>query len=100
MRFMHIPRTCGPPQARDVAAVIRVIPNGPTRAGSSRGLDLCTKTRWRGPLAMRLCYKSGSARKYLIFNEIPSREIFGRSSQALDFSGFGGYGRAAFNKVI
>jgi hypothetical protein len=45
-------------------------------------------------------YKTDSAAKYLIFNDLVDCVFFGQRGQALDFSGFGGHRRAAINKVI
>ena len=80
-------------------AGIRVFPS--TRlANSSRGLDLCTKGGKRGSRGAPLCYKTGSARKSMIFKEFFPCTFFGRSSQALDFSGRTGMREGDFNKVI
>lgn len=49
---------------------------------------------------MPVCYKSASACKSLIFNDIPSLRISVSFGQALDFSGGTAVDESAFNKVI
>jgi hypothetical protein len=48
----------------------------------------------------QLRYKSDSEAKLLILKELLPRHFFRFSSQALDFAGLPGHGRAAINKVI
>jgi hypothetical protein len=62
--------------------------------------DLCTKRLLRCIFHAGTRYKTDSAAKWLIFNDLLQSDFFRRSSEALDFAGLAGHRTRAINKVI